>query len=93
MDDVVIDILRRVAATLLPNEAESERELARIEREVRREWGGERPYIAKAGESVRQQQSERDEQIRAAHRRGERIALLARRHGLSRRTVGRIIGE
>lgn len=90
LDDVVTDILARVDAALREGD-ETDAALAQVEREVRRDWGGERPYIAKAGESARREQSLRDEQIRRDFRRGERVALLARRHGISERRIRKIL--
>lgn len=63
----------------------------KVERQVRRDWGGERPYIAKQGELGRDQQSERDERIRREHRRGDHPALLSRRHGVSERRIRQIV--
>lgn len=85
LDDIVADILRRLDGEL------ADERLAAIERDVRRDWGGERPYIAKAGESARQVQSARDERIRQEHRRGERVELLARRYGISSRRIRKIL--
>jgi Mor family transcriptional regulator len=92
LDDVVTDILARVDAALREGD-ETDAALAQVEREVRRDWGGERPYIAKNGEGdrVRQEKSHRDERIRTDYRHGERIALLARRYGISERRVRMIL--
>lgn len=67
--------------------------LVRVEAQVRRDWGGERPYIAKLGEPSQRRQLERarDRQIRADYRRGEHVPLLARRYGISERRVYKII--
>jgi Mor family transcriptional regulator len=67
--------------------------LQRIEGDIRRDWGGERAYIAKQGEHGRAVQSARDECIRRDFRRGERIELLCRRYGLSARRVQEIVRE
>lgn len=66
--------------------------LARIETEIRRDWGGERCYIAKQGEHAKAIESARDECIRRDHRRGERVELLMRRYHLSRQRIYQIIG-
>lgn len=92
LDDVVSDILARVDAALREEDAPAAA-LCRVEAEIRRDWGGERPYIPKQGESGRRQQSQRDDQIRREFRRGERVALLARRHGVSERRIRKIVAS
>jgi Mor family transcriptional regulator len=85
--DIVADILQRLAAfPALGAEA-----LATLDRQVRRDWGGERPYIAKVGESARAVMSARDAQIRAQFRRGDHVEVLSRRHGISARRVQQIL--
>ena len=83
-DDFVSDVLAVVAsvAPLAPEQ------VAAAEAEVRARWGGDRPYIAhRAGEG----KSQRNEQIRRDYLRGERLALLERRYGLSQRRLLQII--
>jgi Mor family transcriptional regulator len=87
-NDLVSDILERIAekhAKLPPKVARQ------IESDIRRDWGGERHYIAKLGESGRAVLSERDALIREQARRGERVKLLARRWGLSEKRVRQIL--
>ena len=84
-DDIVAHFLE--LAQLPADQAEA------IEREVRRVWGGERPYIPKLGELGRRLISARDEQIRREYGRGERMPLLVRRWGLSPRHIRRILGD
>lgn len=72
-------------ASLPPDQADA------IEREVRRVWGGERPYVSKVGELGRRWISARDQQIRNDHRRGERVAFLARKWQLSPQHIRRIL--
>ena len=56
--------------------------------ELRDQWGGDRPYIARrAGEG----RSGRNESIRRDYQRGERLALLERRYNISQRHILRII--
>lgn len=62
-----------------------------VERELRAAWGGERPYIPKLGELGRRLMSVRDEQIRAEHRRGERVKFLSRRWQLAPQHIRRIV--
>lgn len=84
-DDIVADILRRVAA-LTPGFTAA---LAlQIDRDVREMWGRDRCYIARrAGEGT----SERNAKIRRDHRNGERTALLCRRYGLTRQAIHKIL--
>lgn len=90
--DLIVDILRRVRE-LLPENVASSDALVRIEAQIRRDWGGERPYIAKLGDPVQRRQWERsrDRQIRVDYRRGEHVHLLARRYGISESRVYKII--
>lgn len=84
------DVLRRVTE-LLPGLTPSA--AARIEAEVRKDWGGDRPYIAKLGEVGRVMQSGRDEQIRHDSRKGAHPKLLARRYGISTRRIRQILAS
>lgn len=86
-DDIVADILRRVAA-LTPGFSAA---LAlQIDREVREMWGRDRCYIARrAGEGT----SSRNAAIRRDHRNGERIGLLCRRYGLTRQRIHQILAQ
>lgn len=87
-DDLLTDIIQRVGerAGKLPKST-----LRTIEADVRRDWGGERHYIAKVGESGREQQTLRDQSIRHEHRRGDHDELIARRWGISLRRVQQIL--
>jgi len=85
--DIVADILQRITQhTKLPAKLAQA-----VEREVRDDWGGERIYIAKIGESGNAQRTERDQRIRAEYRQGEHVELLARRHGISVKRVQQIV--
>lgn len=87
--DVIVDVLERLKA----RGAVSETVATEVEAEARRYWGGERCYVAKAGESpVRREARERAAAIRADFRKGERVKLLARRYELTERHVRRILG-
>ena len=91
-NDIVNDILARVAesAAKQPGTALDEDLLKKIERDVRQQWGGDRPYIGlKTGEG----HSERNSRIYRQHLQGERSEFLARRHNLSKSQVDRIIGQ
>lgn len=86
-DDIVADILRRVAA-LTPGFTAAL--AAQIDREVREMWGRDRCYIARrAGEGT----SSRNAAIRRDHRNGERIGLLCRRYGLTRQRIHQILAQ
>jgi Mor family transcriptional regulator len=59
---------------------------AKYGEEVRRRWGGNRPYIAH-----RRNVSERDAAIRRDYLGGMRFKEMERRHGLSFRQIIRIV--
>ncbi|MCL2298375.1 MAG: hypothetical protein FWC38_00775 [Proteobacteria bacterium] len=61
----------------------------RAEDAIRKIWGGDRPYIKKS--AVDETLSDRDRAIVAEYQRGERVELLAQRHGLSARRVREIL--
>lgn len=86
--DLVSDILQRITDkhTKLPAK------IARlIEADIRRDWGGERHYIAKSGESGRAVLAERDAAIREQARKGERVKFLSRRWNISEKRVRQIL--
>lgn len=85
-DDFVCDLLRIAGQVLGGIDGDQARA---IDTAVREQWGGDRPYIAKR---VGEGRSERNEAIRRDHRRGEAVALIMRRHQVSRRTVYRVVG-
>lgn len=87
-NDLVSDILDRIAGKHAKLPAKVMRQ---IEADIRRDWGGERHYIAKVGESGRAQLSERDARIREEARRGEHVRLLSRRWGLTEKRVRQIL--
>ena len=84
-DDFVDDVLA-LLASLLPGVTPEH--CAAAGAAVRERWGGDRPYIARrAGEG----RSGRNEAIRRDYLRGERLALLERRYGVSQRHLIRIV--
>jgi len=91
MDDIIKDILSRVEAVIPKKDCRTF--LDKIEAEIRRDWGGDRPYIAKAGESGVPEMSKRNAAILRDHQRGERPTYLARKYGISRQRVHEIIRE
>lgn len=60
---------------------------------ITRDWGGERPYVGKRGETTVVVMSRRNQAIVRDYRAGERVSLLARRYGISPRRVRQIITE
>lgn len=91
MDDIIKDILSRVEA-IVPKK-NCRKFLDQIEAEIRRDWGGDRPYIAKTGESAVAETSKRNAQIVSDHQRGERPTYLARKYGISRQRVHEILRD
>ena len=87
------DFLKRLLAYLVQTvgpETFTETMAVEIERAMREEWGGDRPYIAKSGEAGGAWRTERDRSIIRDMEKGERPPLLARRYGISREQVWRI---
>lgn len=92
--DIVSDILQRVVAVVPARLAQQlGLQITEIEMQVRRDWGGERHYIARRKDDPAAQQyiAQRNEQIWREYQRGERIPLLRRRHGISDRRLREII--
>lgn len=90
-NDIVADILQRAAKlTQKSGVALSDKDLAELDREVRLDWGGDRPFIAKrAGEG----HSQRNSRIMRDYLNGERLALLQRRYELTPRRILQIIKQ
>ncbi|MFK2904567.1 hypothetical protein ISP17_11375 [Dyella ginsengisoli] len=86
--DLLSDIFQRLQARMrkVPNQVIEE-----VEQEVRDDWGGERVYIPRRGETGRMQMEQRNRAIRADYHRGERAELLARRYGISIKRVRQIV--
>lgn len=84
-DDIIVDIFERIGSALpAPVRAE-------LERSIRRDWGGDRPYIARSGESGKASLSQRNASIARDYHQGESIALLERRYGVSRRRIYQVL--
>lgn len=91
MYDIVSDILARVRRFL---DAGAPTWLDDVERQIRADWGGDRPYIARArSDEARRQMSTRDARIGRDYRHGESVTLIARRYGLSRGRVYKILAR
>ena len=61
-----------------------------IPKQIGRDYNGERPYIGKGADAVREM-SARNRAIIRDWKAGERVALLARRYGISARRVRQVI--
>lgn len=86
--DIVLDVLQRIVARIGDVPANIPIE---VEQEIRRDWGGDRPYIAKAGEAGKIERTRREAAIRAEHHRGVHVNALSRKWGLSIRRVQQIV--
>lgn len=90
--DIVRDILDRVAAAL--REGSFTDQIAdQLEQQIRHDWGGDRPYIAKVGESAQAEISRRNDAIRRDWQAGERAGALARKYRISRVRVWQIVNR
>ena len=91
--DIIIDIMQRVRAMLAQppaTQADADRALAQLEKDVRATWGGDRPYIAhRSGDG----HSERNSRIWRAWQQGQHISYMARKEGISPRRVEQIVRE
>lgn len=88
-DDIVRDILQRVIDASAREGGFGESLAHQIERQVRQEWGGSKPYIPHDHESRR---IVRDEKILSEWADGQHdTKQLATRFGLSERQVRRIV--
>ena len=92
--DIIRDLLDRVADRIadkisLPEELRAI--LGMIEQDIRKDWHGERPYIALTPGDQPRRESLRNRAIIRDHKNGERVAFLSRRYGISARRVRQII--
>lgn len=83
--DIIRDILDRV---FLGDASRSKEE---IERELRKDYGGERVYVSKTGDQEHAEVSRRNAAIRADWLRGERMELLVRRYRITSRRIYKIV--
>lgn len=88
--DIIRDILDQVAAALGP-ETFTDQVALQIEDQIRHDWGGDRPYIAKKGESAPAAMSARNAAILRDWQAGDRAEAIARKHGISRVRVWQIV--
>jgi Mor family transcriptional regulator len=89
--DIVRDILDRIAAALAADGGLTDQIADQIEAQIRHDWGGDRPYIAKAGESAQAEISRRNAAILRDWQAGERPAAIARKYRISRVRVWQIV--
>lgn len=91
-DDIVKDILRRVVLAAQQSESGFSDSLAQqIEQQVRADWGGTEPYIARG---VEERITVRNEKIQSLWDQGERdVRRLAGRFALSTKQIRRIVGR
>lgn len=92
--DIIRDILARVQEGLMDRIGLPDAVidlLTVVDRDIRREYGGERPYIARTSEADLVASAKRNNAIRRAWKDGEPITILAQRHGLSRRMIYKIV--
>lgn len=91
-EDIIRDILDRLHTAFADGSPLSDAEFwPRIESEIRHDWGGDRPYIAKTGETEITQKTTRDRAIVRDYRNGEHARFLARRYGISERRIQQIV--
>lgn len=82
-NDIVLDILQRIYSVFKAEGALTTAHFEQIEREVRQDWNGERPYIGKQLMSDEYISSRRREIVRLA-RAGESFSFIGRKFGISR---------
>lgn len=82
-NDIVLDILQRIHAVFVAEKALTPEHFEQIEREVRRDWNGERPYIGKKTQSDEFISERRREIVRMA-RSGASFHVIGLRFGISR---------
>ena len=80
------DLIDRIFSEVLSIAPERRAEFEQLARRVRSDWAGAQAYFGVA--SARR---ERDNNLRADYRAGERIALLAKRYAITERRVLQII--
>ena len=86
--DLIDDVLRRVIE-MAPGFSAALAE--QIGRQVRHEWAGDTVRICYVAAQTAAMRSQRNEAIRRDWQKGERLALLERRYGLSERRLRQIL--
>lgn len=91
--DIITDMLQRLAPVLDKLGAGAAATLATIEKDLRTTWGGDRVYIQRRrGEGDAKLHSERNSRILRAYQQGRHIAYMAKTEGLTERRVLQIVG-
>lgn len=83
--DLIDDIVERLCGALPPTAKDL---VAKVASEAREAWGGEKVFISKRPGEGR---SERNQAILRDYQRGERLAFLERKYGVSQRHILRIL--
>ncbi len=83
--DVIDDIVERLSGAL---PAATRDLVTKVAKDAREAWGGDRVFISKRPGEGR---SERNQAILRDYQRGERLAFLSRRYGLTERRILQII--
>lgn len=91
ISDILVRALERIGKVSKTAAQKLEAEIGALELEIRQDYGGERHYVIRGGESSFDLRVERDLRLLADYQRGERVPLLARRYGISERRVYQII--
>ena len=95
MTDFIIDIKTRLLeqAADLGISKETAAMLAACVDGAAKDYAGDRVYIGKTTTETRQQMTRRDRSVLRDHQAGERVALIARRYGITERRVRMIIAD
>lgn len=90
-NDIVLDILDRIRDHLAGGGDFSDESRQQIDAQVRADWGGERCYIPKQGETTAILMIRRDIEMRRMYRAGNSVSVIARRFGVSKSRAGQIV--
>jgi Mor family transcriptional regulator len=88
--DFIQDMLARLLEAAQREGGFTETIAREIEQQMRRDWAGERVYIAKSAADAKLEMSRRNSAIIRDMNNGERVALVARRYRISRRMVYKV---
>lgn len=88
--DIIRDFLDRVSSAI-GSETFTDQIAINIEQQMRKDWGGDRPYIPKSSDADMTVVTRRDVAVRRDYRSGESVSLIARRFGISRAMVYKIV--
>ena len=88
IDDVLAAMIEAAGPEVRPKLAAVAHQ---VSQQKHHEWLGERVYVSGARKAASQEISNRNAAIKRDHQRGERVPLLMRRYGLSRRRIEQIL--